>query len=432
MTTRLELKIDWLALFLLLVPTFYVLGMELREVQGSFFQIAVFALIALIHCNRYIRCFLLIVLFQYLSFPNLPVSFYQVQGLFLGALAYHLIIRHVDFNKFKFYLWIMLGFLIFNCFWSVLQAWNVDPIFVIGNSDKQPDGFREYIGFFGLPAMFGNYGAVLLPISFALMPVSAGFCFLSLWLAKSTFSIIAAVAGAAFFLWFRKRILFWICTVAGIGVSIVYIFLTDMPSGQFGRRFDAWHKILIESFKKQWMGHGLGSLSQKYCFSEITPTHKIRMTNTEPEMIGFIQEQAVLKDNQGVLKFISTIDPNKLDKSIVRPGMGKMLSDNLQNFSMDLHVWKEAHNEFIQVFFELGIFALIAVVGYIVNLFRRFYLYGRKSPLCVTMGASFLALVIVSFGHFPFHVARLATPFLVIAAFFDLGLLNAEGKTHRD
>lgn len=426
MTTKIDFKIDWLALFILLVPTFYVTGMDLREVQSSFFQLSVFALIAMIHCNKYIRYFLLITLFQYVAFPNLPINIHQMQGLFLGALAYHLIVKLADYARLKYYLWIMVGLLVFNCFWALLQAYQIDPIFIVRDMDKQPDGFRDYIGFFGLPAMFGNYGAVLLPISFALMPVTAGFSLISLWMAKSTFSVLAAVAGSGFFLWYRKRILFWIFTTIGIGITLSYILTTDMPSGQFPRRLKAWQKILVEAFKNQWMGHGFGSLSQKYFFAEVTPTHNIRMTNTEPELLNFLKEEA--KDNKGAMEFLSTVDPNKLNQNFVRPQIGGLFSNTLQNFKMDVHAWKEVHNEFIQIFFELGIFGLIAMLAYIIDMFRRFYLYGRKSPFCITIGASFLAVVIISFGHFPFHVARLATPFLIIAAFFELGLLNAEGK----
>lgn len=426
MISRLNMKIDWLALFLIIVPTFWVVNIDLRLAQANMFHIGVFAMIAFLHVNQYIKYFLLYVLAQYLIFPQLPISFFQIECLFMGALAYHMIVKYVEPERLKFYLWIMLGFLAFNCFWALLQAWNIDPVFSLTNPDKQADGFSAGVGFLGLPAMFGNYAAAMVPIALLLMPVSVGFCLIALWLAKSTFSVIAAVLAGAFFLWFKKRIMFWAVMIFG-GITILcYVAFTDMPSGQFNRRFAAWHQILIQAFKTQWIGKGFGSLSTAYCFSEVTPTHIVKMTNNERDFVDFVKQQAVLNSSNDVTRLLSGIDITKLKTDAIRPDVFASISEGMQHFNMDVHCWKEAHNEFIQVLFETGLIGLFLMIAYVWDMFRRFYLFGTKSTFCITMASCFLAIVIVSIGHFPFHVARLAVPFLTIAAFFELGLLRAE------
>lgn len=425
--TKLELKIDWLALFLLLVPTFYVVGVDMRLAQANFFQLAVFTIIALVHVNKFIRYFLLYAMVQYLAFP-LPISLFQLQNLFLGALAYDFVVRFTKDERIKWYLWLLLGFMAFNCAWAILQVWNIDPIFMVGNADKQPDGFKEGIGFFGLQAMMGNYAAAILPISLLLMPVTAGFCLIGLFISKSTFSVIAAVIAGAFLLWFRKRLYFWIMVVAGSITALLYITITDLPSGQFSRRLNAWHHIAKEGFKTQWIGKGLGTLSTTHRFCEVTPTHQIKLVENEVNLLAFLKQQADIKGNKEVRTMLDSVNAANLSVSGVRHEIIYLFSRNMQLKGMDVMPWVEAHNEFIQVFFEMGLIGLAIMLAFIGNLFKRFYLFGTKSVFCITMAASFLAIVIVSVGHFPFHVARLSVPFLVIAAFFEKSLLKAEGQ----
>jgi O-antigen ligase len=62
--------------------------------------------------------------------------------------------------------------------------------------------------------------------------------------------------------------------------------------------------------------------------------------------------------------------------------------------------WVQAHNDVLQFMFEAGIAGLIGVWVWARDLFRSV-----KNPVSVS---AFIALILVSFFHFPFHIARLA------------------------
>ena len=70
------------------------------------------------------------------------------------------------------------------------------------------------------------------------------------------------------------------------------------------------------------------------------------------------------------------------------------------------------------------------IIGYGVDLFRRFFSLGlQKNGMALGLASSFIAILIISFGHFPFHVARIAGPFIVIMALFESTIFRAEDVT---
>ena len=76
-------------------------------------------------------------------------------------------------------------------------------------------------------------------------------------------------------------------------------------------------------------------------------------------------------------------------------------------------MWRNPHNEYLLVYFELGLFGLLFALGYLVNLFKRFLKVKTEQSLllfsCIT------ALLVNCMGHFPFQIAP--TAFLAITYF---------------
>ena len=65
---------------------------------------------------------------------------------------------------------------------------------------------------------------------------------------------------------------------------------------------------------------------------------------------------------------------------------------------------------------------------FIVDMFKRFFRFGTLSLQSVVLMSSFVALLVVCFAHFPFHVARLAGPMIVLVAFLEISLLRGRER----
>lgn len=414
MTREFKLRIDWLFWFIILLPTFYMVNKDWRHVQMNFFQIAAMVLIGVMHVNRYVGLFLLWCVFQFVFFTRIPEQGLILQNVLYGALIYQFVALFCQKENFKKYFWAFSGVLILNVFWCVRQIYQSDPI--LTNSEYwNLNYFSEYSGLFGLPAFLGNYAAAILPLSFVLSWTLFPFALIALFFSKSTFSVLAALAAALFYFWFRKRLVFWaILLIGSIGFG-VYAVKYDLPTGEFGRRLKCWQIVEREAFKKQFFGHGIGKYKDFHVF-EMTPRHDFFATHDLAMFPGFVIEQARLNGKP------------EIGQQIIETKMIK--EEDLEKAGMDIHRWESVHNEFLQAFYETGFVGLSFILLFIWDVFRRFTSYCRNSHLALGLVSSFLAILIVSFGHFPFHLARLAGPFVAIMGLMEAVLID--GKRSRE
>lgn len=409
MTREFKFKIDWLFWFIILLPTFFMVGKDMRHVQMNFFQIATMVLVAVIHVNKYIGLFLFWCVFQFVFFARSPEQGLDLQNLLYGALIYQFIVLYAQRENFKKYFWAFSGVLILSVLWSVRQYFQIDPI--LTNSESwNLSYFSEFPGIFHLPAFAGNYAAAVLPLTFAISWALFPFALIALFWGKSTFSAFAALISVLFFFWFRKRIVFWAILLIG-GISFgSYAIKYDLPTGEFDRRIKCWRLVEAESFKKQFFGHGIGKFKDFHIF-EMTPSHDFLATHNLDLMPGFVIDQVRKKGKHELAQKI-------IDTKIINE---KELEEN----GLDFHKWREVHNEFLQAFYETGFVGLSLICLFIWDVFRRFFKFGTKNLAALSLISSFIAILIVSFGHFPFHLARLAGPFVVIMALLEVVLNDA-------
>ena len=424
MTKTINFKVNWLLLFIIFLPTFYVFGKDVRQMQMNFFQMSIFVLIALFHVNRYIGLFLGWATFQFVFFPNIPNQSHMVQNIFFAAVLYHFIVKYADLESLKKYLWAFYGVMLLSCFWIALQANQIDPLWVNSNQSAHVSSFiSEYAGFFNLPQLMGNYVAAVTPFAFVLNPLLAGFALIALGCSKSTFAVIAALTASLFFYWFRKRIVFWIILLVFGTAGTFWVLKFDLPGGQFERRLNIWGTLLKTSFQKQFTGHGIGAYNSEYVFIESEATGKTQMVKDTKELLGFLIFQADKLPSPRREKLLGILTK-------INPGEGlhlTKLNDFLRAESFAFNIWAEAHNEFLQVFFEFGIFGILILFGYFINLFRRFFMLGlEKNKAALALASSVVAIIVISAAHFPFHLARIAGPYLVILALFETILIRAE------
>ena len=102
-------------------------------------------------------------------------------------------------------------------------------------------------------------------------------------------------------------------------------------------------------------------------------------------------------------------------RSLIGQGMGKFAS--LGVIDKTGTYWDNPHNEYLQVYFELGLIGLLLLLGYFIDLFRRFLRF--KTPQTILLFSCITVLLINSLGMFPMQVAP--TAFLAITY---IGLLE--------
>ena len=411
-----RIKIDWTFVFLIFCPLFYVYGQDMREVQASFFQCSIILLVGLMHCNRYLGLFLIWCGFQAVFMKNADP--YVVTNIFFGLMAYQFIVKCSNVSELKKYFRVFLGVLALNVFWCLLQKFNIDPIFSMRDFDKQ-QLMSEQSGFFGLPAFLGNYASPLISISLASGYWGVLFVLPALFVSKSSFSVISALFGVLFFLWFRKRLFFWVAfAVFGI-LSIVYVLKFDLPTGDFNRRLNAWKVISRAAFEAPYFGHGIGSFKNDF-FIEFTKNHKtVRARNFE-QVKMFLATETIKQANPPLAQYIV---------STLRPETVGQVKKEMQKRELDFEVWEKAHNEYLHIFYETGLVGILILFFYLKDLFKRFWEYGRKNTGILALAASAVSILLVSAGHFPFQIARLAGPYLCLLAFLDLALIHAKKQT---
>ena len=419
MNSELKLKIDWTFLFLLICPIFYVVNMDLRSTQTAFFQFAAIFLVGFMHVNRYVGYFLILCAIQSIFMKE--VSRESMLNVFFACVIYQFIVKASRPEEIRKYMGVFLGVLALNIFWCLRQKFNIDPIFSMMNYDKQ-QVISEPSGFFALPAMLGNFSAVVLP--FCLMNGFLGYIFIPLVIAglifsKSTFSVLAAFLSLLVFFWFRKRIVFWGVLLVSIIFSSFYIIKFDLPEGQYFRRARAWALVEHQAFAKPVVGYGIGSLAY-HLFVEVTPSHNNYYIRTADQFKSILVKETEDHGKPDLSKWISENFERANSKSV----QGEMQKNN-----MDFLIWNPLHNEYLQAFFETGLIGVILIGLYIRDIFKRFWDFGRKNLVVISLFASFCSILLISFGHFPFHVARLAGPFLSIMALLELALISCKKQT---
>jgi len=252
--------------------------------------------------------------------------------------------------------WVLLVFCLVNLVLIYLQSINQDPIFTSVHFDKMPE--VDLVGLMGSRFAVGALGALSMPFIYLISPFLCVIPLVLVVIGKSSTLALSLVLGFLFLLWFDHKRTFWMLLILSASLFGLYVAL-DYGTGQFHLRLNTWR----EGFRylagtHPWTGNGLGS------WADVNFFHV--QDNGEPK------------------------------------------------------IWKWAHNEFLQVVFELGIVSAFFIWFFLKDKIQRLVLYTKRDRVIF---ASFFILMIFAFFHFPFHVGRFAG---MSAFIFALGEANAD------
>lgn len=297
-----------------------------------------------------------------------PVNRMALVNLFLGIFLLKFIAERIKFSM-RFTRSIGISFLILalmNTVFILLQSVNKDPIFQSINPSAMPQ--VDVTGLMGAKYALGAVSALSIPFIYSIHPVLCVFLVPLFIISKSSTSVIAGIVAFLFLLWHQNRSRAIVISILLLLAGSAYVLMFDMPTGGFSQRLNVWWAAIHLLRGDIWFGCGLGGWK--------------------------------------LLNVMTT-----------------------QETSQELKYWSWMHNDFLQLWAEGGILAMTLLYFY----FKRIFFYVKSSVLkedfqfrvCIS---ALLALIIISFFHFPFHAGRLAGISIFILALVEARLHELHKK----
>lgn len=266
--------------------------------------------------------------FTYVVLNMVFVSHFNIMALIIMTMISlcAIIFYHVS-NLYRFQrivvCYTLAGILLFQVVWSIVQKFNLDPIFRLASNHH----FCDVVGFSGSHNQFSLFLSMLSPLVFNNIFL-LGFVILGIFLSTSFAGMLGVVGGFLFY--YRKERLL-IVGVVFIILCCLFLFLVHKDYRiKFNERLDLWKLTISQVIKGKaemkvqqnitqiktcnpLFGYGLGS------FFQISP---------------YTQEGIILKNSGG------------------------------------MHRYEHAHNDYIEILFDFGIVGIVLFIYCIFDLVK--------------------------------------------------------------
>ena len=409
-----------LVVFVLLSPLFFWVGKELRVAQELLFKLYGFGIL------------------MGLLFQETRVRFNKV-NLWMGMFGIYSIVLYV-LSKcemgYSILINILVGIIIFfaaqtlkkedtkhifqamiwvcavNMVYMLLQRFQWDFIYNI----KGPNNTILYdaidmVGLLGLKAVIGMWMSLGLITSLAVLPWIAPILLLPLYAAQCTGALVGLTLGLGFYLFYIKRVLFWIMIPILLIGGGLYIWKIDAPMGMMETRPPMWKLALKDVIYSYGITHPTLGCPLIGCGLDSFRAGKVGyfMRPETKETIRAFKVNDTLVDNQGRRFF------NK-DGYLYDPDC------------YVLDYWDSPHNEFVQLFYEMGIIGCV-IIGFIIfHLFKEFK-NSVKTKELVCLMSLVITFLGMSISQFPLHLARIGYLFPILVGLI-LVHVNGKDKIH--
>lgn len=279
----------------------------------------------------------------------------SVLNILSGVLFVKTVADHADYKNLKVYCYWFLGLIVLNLATCLQQYFKHDPLFQIPAALGRLDSMS---GFMRHKVHLGALASLLSPFLFYISPILLVLSIPMICVSNSSTAVVAFILSIGLLAFFRitKRT-FILLSVLLLLAGAFYVYKYDLPGGSFGERFKVWDFTYSQGLKRHaFLGSGAGSFI------------KLRVATNQPTA-----DEALL--------------------------------------------WEWAHNEYVQAFYEFGVYGLAVIFFYIKSCVCGFLKNYQDRKLQILF-SSFLVVLAVSFFHFPFHIARLAIPCLFVMGMF--------------
>lgn len=348
--------------------------------------VAVLFAVVLWQINKWWAAFFLLAFISSIYPFSTKVSADAFLAVFFGSLWFYFISNYTRPEWVRHLLDAICILALCNIGLLISQHFGFDPIF----KAKGGGGGAPVVGFlsnrnevsaflaFALPAFFRDRWKRLVPI-----------VFLGLTIARSTGGPLAAIA-----------------------MVYAYFFLKD---GIGGLRIN-WVKIGLVTI---WFALFLAYIDMPVEFRTITTNEIIDASGEIKEPISTKTE--IVMGSSGSQRVSTWTKGLKLytQHPVTGSGIGHWKIVFLGLKKPGKTWWKQAHNEFVQGVFEMGILFVVVMVGYFTGIVRR---YHRGAILSITAAG---IVVINSCFNFPLHIAQTAVLAITWLAILEIELREA-------
>lgn len=259
----------------------------------------------------------------------------------------------------KWIIYSILGLVLLQAFWLMLQSNNLDPIFTSLLPNRV--GMNELVGFSGSAGQLGTFFAITLPIALYTFPVVALLSIVGIAISKSSFAFVAGITASLFYFFTISRKLFVIGLIATIAAGVFFFKVEKLGKADFVTRFSVW-KHAIQS-----------TIGGKIIINQNGQKTEI---STKPAF-GF-----------GWANFLRIFP----------------YVPETPTFNYPDEKFTHAHNDFIEYFFELGYTGLAVMIAVILNLFYMFIKVIRSKE-GILVSACLIAFMLNSTGNFCTQIA---------------------------
>ncbi len=415
----------WLIIaFLFAVPLYQSRTIPAREAQEAFFQYGAICILAFFIGNFWIGAFIVWNVILYVL-AGAQVGSMQVLNITFGSALFMFSRFYFKSNRFSDYykpiLWLSV---ITICFMS-LQLFGIDPVFrgAINGGGVLDSGFSDPVGIFCIKMANGIFLMCALPMVAAVSPLLAPLFFIPIYLSESSSVGLALAIVTLFYVYHQHRIII----VRGLKIPLFLILLIALPiTGglyiakdlkhdplTFKSRFPSWHMAVHMAFNEPITGYGPDS------FRNLNNLKRFRL-RTDGLYRPMIQQE--IDANNSAFKFYSPtnndLEVMDMTAEVLRNGGFPEGLPRNNKGNVEINLWDNPHNLFINVFFQYGLVGLLLLFGLLREMYFRFK-HSIKDKELVVLASIILVFLISSLTHFPLELARTAYIFpLVLGAFY--------------
>jgi len=348
----------------------------IRISQQQVYQVAAIGLFAIfVLQNVYLSLFLLWSLLLYCYFEWATPVGTIVLTILSACMIYEAIYRVVRKDNVKVIYGFMISFALINMAYMAMQGLGWELLF---QEFTRPGYQTQMIGFMGLKAIMGMLFAMCIPFFAYKYPRLSLGLFIPLYVSECSSAMVAGIIAYLWNLWYVSKKWFILSvTVMLIGGGI-YTY-NDSHAGMFTDRMNMWKVVLRDAMARPIFGWGPDS------FRCVTPQKQ------------FMYWKNNRNNDCGRIDVRDTVEYQNTGKYDLKK------YGSFMNETDSINPWDNPHNEYVQLFYEFGVVGLVLLGLLSWDIHRRF---NSDNGLLVPLIGFFFAVLIISVGQFPFHLAR--------------------------
>lgn len=376
--------------FVFFVPVFFIVNrLDLRVEQEKFYQVMCMVFTSLFVGNIWITLFILWNILLYV-YGGYSVGSMQIVNCFLFGITFASA-RNLFSNKSLSLIWGPLKLLTaITIFYMIFQVFGIGPLDVYLDSKgvmQENSTCNQLSGLMHLPAINGTFLALVAPIFLFTTPIIGLLMAIPILTCHSSGAILAYFALVVFWAWKKspKKIFAIFAVISAIAFSAATYMDFKDDKLTYKSRFENWHLVL----KLAWVnpiGYGPDSF---------------RNYNKIKNFVFFSDEDY----NPGVV-FAPARDGELARFRYYSPDNGKWLERFGGRVPKHFSGWNEAHNEYLELWFQYGLIGLLLMFLFVREVRERYVLSDKSRDVLIITGM-FIVLAVSSITQFPFHLARI-------------------------